>query len=98
MIAGMLNIYYNLIVHVVFKDLLLCSLESFAGKTKEIDDLDQSMLGELTKVEQYLLKTQEMMIVRGKVSVIVFMLYAFGGIKIFFTSRKDLSKSILIFH
>ena len=50
-----------LILYNILTDSFLCSLESFAGKTKEMDDLDQSIIGDLTKVEQYLPKTQEPM-------------------------------------
>lgn len=42
------------------------SLNSYASKTKEIDDLDESLFGELSKVELHLLKSQDMMKVRGK--------------------------------
>ena len=47
------------------------SLESFARKTTDVDELDQSIVGDLTKVEEHLLKTQEIMTVRGKVSSLV---------------------------
>ena len=46
---------------------LYCSLESFAAKTNDTDDLDQSMVNDLSKVELYLLKSHEMMCVREKV-------------------------------
>lgn len=50
---------------------LFCSLENFAGKTNDLDDLDQSLVSDLSKVETYLLKSQEMMMVRGKVSYLL---------------------------
>ncbi|CAG2200299.1 unnamed protein product [Mytilus edulis] len=41
-------------------------LNSYASKTKDIDDLDESLVGELSKVELHLLKSQDLMKVRGK--------------------------------
>ncbi|VDI46116.1 Hypothetical predicted protein [Mytilus galloprovincialis] len=42
------------------------SLNSYASKTKDVDDLDESLVGELSKVELHLLKSQDLMKVRGK--------------------------------
>ena len=43
-------------------------LLSYAGKTRSLDDIDESLVGELTEVEKFLLKSQDLMKVRGKVN------------------------------
>lgn len=43
------------------------SCGAYARKTSDLDEIDESLVGELTKVEKYLLKSQDLIRVRGKV-------------------------------
>ncbi|XP_033758095.1 uncharacterized protein LOC117340444 [Pecten maximus] len=47
-------------------ELEVIKLQSYASRTKDLSDIDASMVGELSEVEKLLLKTQELMTVRGK--------------------------------
>lgn len=42
-------------------------LRSYAQRTNTLSDVDESVAKDLSEVERYLLKTQELMTVRGKV-------------------------------
>ncbi|ESO94384.1 hypothetical protein LOTGIDRAFT_175460 [Lottia gigantea] len=42
------------------------SLRSFLSRRKELSDVDQSLIGELSLLEKHLLESQDLMIVRGK--------------------------------
>ena len=57
---------YNTIVKIIF------SVASYAGGASDLGDMDESLMDDLTKVEKHLLKTQELMKVRGKVRLCVF--------------------------
>ena len=46
---------------------LFSSLKNFAARKTHLDDIDESLVGELTDLEKLLLKSQELMTVRGKV-------------------------------
>lgn len=43
------------------------SLDRYEKRATSVDDVEASLLGELTELEQYLLKSQELMYIRGKV-------------------------------
>ncbi|XP_060600852.1 uncharacterized protein LOC132754246 isoform X5 [Ruditapes philippinarum] len=47
-------------------ELEVISLQSYAARRKDLSDIDESVAADLTKVETYLLKSQELMTVRGK--------------------------------
>jgi len=42
-------------------------METYLRRKREMDDVEQSLLGELTTTEKYLMTTQELMWIRGKV-------------------------------
>lgn len=44
------------------------SLGNYAEKSTNLNDVDESLVGQLNEVEKYLLKSQDLMKVRGKVS------------------------------
>ena len=46
-----------------------CSLRSYTGRSTSIDDVEETLLGDLTDFERYLLKNQELMYIRGKVTL-----------------------------
>ena len=46
---------------------VLFSLKDYAGRKTELDDVDQSLVGQLTDLEKHLLESQDLMVVRGKV-------------------------------
>lgn len=43
-------------------------MKTYLNRKREMDDVEQSLLGELTTTEQHLIKTQELMWIRGKVN------------------------------
>ena len=45
------------------------SLDDYTRRSQGVDEVDMSLLGKLSPLENYLLESQEMMSVRGKVSV-----------------------------
>jgi hypothetical protein len=45
-------------------------MEKYLNRRREVDDVEQSMLGELTTTEKYLMKSQELMWIRGKVRLL----------------------------
>ena len=52
----------------LFSYILTCfRLHSYASRSCGVDDFDKSLAGDLTKVEQKLIETQDFMKVRGKV-------------------------------
>jgi len=54
---------------------LFFSLDDYARRTTDVDEVDASLCGELTEVEQYLMKSQELIKVRGKVRFFVDFLF-----------------------
>ena len=50
-----------------------CSLQSYAARKKDLSDIDESVAADLTEVEKYLLTSQELMTVRGKVLFFAFL-------------------------
>ena len=48
--------------------LIFFSLKNYASRQTKLKDVDQSIVGELTTLEQHLLNSQQLMMVRGKVS------------------------------
>ena len=49
---------------------LFCSLENYKMRSRGLDEADKGLLGDdLTELEQYLVDSQELIKIRGKVSL-----------------------------
>lgn len=47
--------------------IVCCRVRNFVERRKGLTDIDNSLASDLTEVENYLLRNQELMVIRGKV-------------------------------
>lgn len=65
---------YNVEVNFIFSTMciltrvLLYRLKDYAIRRTDLNDVDESLIGDLTDLENELLRSQDLMVVRGKVS------------------------------
>ena len=54
------------------QDLLLyCRVKNYRERKSEMENIDQSLIGDLSQTEQFLLKMHDLMEIRGKVNEMV---------------------------